>query len=228
LRERLGAIEDYRYLLNRGYKRESALRFVGDKYQLGRLERLLLYRCVHSAEEARARRRKRVPLRGARGQRVAVDGYNTLITVESALEAKPLIACDDGFIRDLSAVHNRYRPRGVTEEALCNIIVALRGVGVGEAGFFFDGQISRSGEVAALAERLLAEAEVKGVASAVRQADKSTVEYADIVVSSDAVVIDRARYSVDLAREVIRRKKLYGLVLNLRQSELLQRLAQIR
>jgi len=221
------AIEDYRYLLNRGYKRESAVRFVGDKYLLGRGARLLLYRCVHNDGEAEARRKKIVPLLRARGRRVAVDGFNTLITVEQLLEGRPLILCDDGFIRDLSATHNKYKPSDVTREAIRHIATCLKEAEVGEAGFFFDSQMSRSGELAALVGRILAEAGVKCVASAVRQADLGVVGYAEIVASSDAVVIDRATHSVDLVQEILRRKRRDGLILNIKRRRDLERLKQL-
>ncbi|MEM3737220.1 MAG: DUF434 domain-containing protein [Candidatus Bathyarchaeia archaeon] len=223
----LRAIEDYRYLLNRGYKRETSLRLVGDKYLLSRLERLLLYRCVHSLEEARARRTKLIPLREAKGKRIAVDGYNTLITVESLLESKPLIICDDGFIRDLSAVHGGYEMKVITEDALRMIASIIKSSEVGEVGFFFDAQISRSGDVAALTRRLLAEAGVEGVASAVKQADSCTLEYAKIVASSDAIVIDKAAYAVDLAQELIRHKRLGKLVFKIEQLQRLERFTQL-
>jgi len=96
----------------------GALRFVRDHYQLDRHNRLLLYRCVYGEREAEKHRRKLLSIKDVRGRAVAVDGYNTLITVESGLQSKQLILSDDGFIRDLSAVHNRYAMASTTQEAL--------------------------------------------------------------------------------------------------------------
>ncbi|MDO8635402.1 MAG: DUF5616 domain-containing protein [Dehalococcoidia bacterium] len=39
-----------------------------------------------------------------KGKRLAIDGYNVLVTVESALQGKPVVMCDDGFVPGCVAV----------------------------------------------------------------------------------------------------------------------------
>lgn len=199
------AVLDFRYLLNRGYNREGALRFVGDHYQLDRHNRLLLYRCVYGEREAEKHRRKLLSIKDVRGRAVAVDGYNTLITVESGLQGKQLILSDDGFIRDLSAVHNRYAMASTTQEALRLIGYSLQEMVVSEARFYFDSQISKSGRLAALVRQTLRDIGVKGNAKTVRQADNSVVRDLGITVSSDSVVIERAREVYDLGGHIVKK-----------------------
>jgi hypothetical protein len=103
------AIRDLRYLLNRGYPRETAVRVVSNHYCLSSEERHLLSRCVFSREEGEEHRRKLVRLEGVRGRTLGVDGYNVLITCESLLGGYPVIRCDDGLLRDLRAVRGKYR-----------------------------------------------------------------------------------------------------------------------
>ncbi len=197
------AVLDFRYLLTRGYNREGALRFVGDHYQLNRYNRLLLYRCVYGEREAEEHRRKILSTEDVRGRTVAIDGYNLLITVESGLQGKQLILSDDGFIRDLSAVHNRYTISSTTEEALRLIGNSLRNMAVSEARFYFDSQISKSGRLAAMVRLTLQDVGVKGNARAVKQADNSVVKDLGIAVSSDSVVIERARAVYDLGGHIV-------------------------
>jgi len=200
------AIIDFRYLLSRDYQRESALKFVGDKYQLDKRERLLLYRCVYGAKDAEEHRKKVLTAREAAGSRIAVDGYNTLITVESILQGKTLILCDDCFIRDISSVHNKHQITQTTIEALKLIAKTLRDNGVEEAKLFFDAQVSRSGKLASLSRRIMGEAGVKSEAVAVKQADTEVLNWSEVVASSDAVVINRARKVFDLGGEVAKQR----------------------
>jgi len=198
------AVKDFRYLLGRGYKRESALKFVGDRYQLNKVFRLLLYRCVYGEEEAKKHRGKLVSQKDVLGKVLAVDGYNTLITVESMLEDKPIIFCDDGFIRDLSAVHGKHKPTKTTVKALKLLAEGLVRVGVREIKFFFDSQVSYSGELASLTRETLRGFGLVGDAVAVKQADNQVLGFGEIVASSDAVIIGKARKVFDLAGETIK------------------------
>ncbi len=45
------AYTDYKYFLNRDYSRKVVLDVIAARYNLSSLERLLLYRCVHSDKE---------------------------------------------------------------------------------------------------------------------------------------------------------------------------------
>lgn len=217
------AIQDFRYLLDRGYKRESALRFVGDRYQLNKLFRLLLYRCVYGEKEAKKHKEKIVSQKSILGKTLAVDGYNTLITVESVLESKPIILCDDGFIRDLSAVHSKHKPTQITLKALRLLAETLFKSGVKEVKFFFDSQVSHSGELASLTRRTFLKFGLIGGAFAVKQADNQVLGYGDVAASSDAVIIEKARKVFDLAGETIKQKKL-GKVLRLKDPKLQEKL----
>ena len=80
------AIRDYRYLKNRGYPDKAALKLVGDHHRLGAQERNCLFRAVFAGRDCRRRRRKLVDPPAVDGQRLGVDWYNVLITVESYLK----------------------------------------------------------------------------------------------------------------------------------------------
>ncbi len=98
------AAADFRYLLNRGYPREACLALVGNRYNLPRAARQLLHRGVFAGEVSRSRKKKLRRLADLAGQPLALDGHNVLITLESAIKGRELVAADDGFIRDVAQI----------------------------------------------------------------------------------------------------------------------------
>ena len=87
---------DYKYLLNRNYSRKLALDIVTARYNLSKLERLLLYRCVHSNSEI-----ENINSKISNQKEIIIDGYNIALTLISAMNGEEIYLCDDGFIRDL-------------------------------------------------------------------------------------------------------------------------------
>ena len=120
------AIKDLRHLLDRGFPRTPAVEFISNHYTLELEQRHLIARCIFSEREISDHRARAVGLTGVRGKRLGVDGYNVLITVESILSKKQVIKCDDGFLRDLRALFGKYRPSGVTNRALTEILRAVK------------------------------------------------------------------------------------------------------
>lgn len=210
------AADDLRYLLSRGYNREGSVSFVGDKYQLDRTERLVLYRAVYDSKTAEEHSRKKLQIDAVAEKVLAVDGYNVIITIESMLMDKPLILCDDGFVRDVSAVHGSHKPTGFTEDALKTILSFLRAHKPLRVGFFFDSQVSHSGELASMTRRLLEDHAISGKTEAVKKADTSALEYGEIVASSDAVLVEKAKRLVDLAGELVKRR-VQARIVNLKE-----------
>ncbi len=93
------ALKDYRYLLNRGYPQKPALDLVVTRYMLSRTERLILYRCIHSASIAKSIR-SRIVCR-ANNKTLVLDFYNILLTMLALIEGTPCFICDDCIVRDI-------------------------------------------------------------------------------------------------------------------------------
>jgi len=199
------AAKDLRYLLERGYHRESALRLIVDKYQLSTKQRLLLYRAVYDAPTAAKHKEKIVTAERVNDCKLAIDGYNVLITVESGLAGGLLVLCDDGFIRDISAVHGKHRITSMTEKALSIILKAVQELKPAKTNFFFDAQVSKSGELASHIRRTLKGSGLSGSAYAVGRADVSTLDFGDIIATSDSVLISKAGAVFDLAGEILKK-----------------------
>lgn len=196
------AAADLRYLLSRGYRRESAVRFVGDKHTLSRTERLILYRCVYDAATAADHRVKLVRPDHVSGRTLSVDGYNVLITTENLLSGALVIMSDDGLLRDVSGISSRYTVGERTEEALGALLSAIRDAKPSRVTWLFDAPIPRSGELAALVRRRSRNSGLEGDAQTVKAADRASVRMGEVVASSDSVAVEKTARILDLPQQV--------------------------
>jgi len=199
------AVRDLRYLLNRGYPRDSAVVFVANHHRLKLNERHLLARCVFSKAEVASHRGKAVSSAKVRGKRIGVDGYNVLITVESILVGKRVVRCDDGFIRDLRAIFGKYRMSSATPRALTKIIKAIVDARPSEVIIMFDSQVSRSGELAAIVRQQLKRAGLEGDARTSTGVDLKVRGF-KVAASSDRAIIERVKAVWDIPAEIMRRR----------------------
>lgn len=207
------AICDLRFLLERGYRRSTAVKVVGDRYRLTKEERNLLLRCVYARAEAEAHRRKLLTPGEVRGRTLAVDGYNVLITVESWLRGRAVIACDDGLARDVSGVYGKHRfEKGITDAALEAIFTSLEKLSPSNVEFIFDSMVSFSGRLCAYINRRAQHSEQRIRAKTSRAPDAELLNRSgEVVCTSDMAVIERARHVFDLAGYVIPQEKLVRL-----------------
>lgn len=196
------ARRDLKFLLNRGYRKLSALRLVGDKYQLSKAERSILFRSVFSEQEVAIIRSKRIGVEELRGREVSIDGFNVLNTVETMLRGEPLILCDDGVLRDFSEVHSRYVLSNLTERALAEILGFLKKLEAARAELLYESQISRSGELAGLTRRMMRSIGIEGDARTMRTVDSALVKSGEIVATSDSAVLLRCRYFIDIPQSL--------------------------
>lgn len=199
------AVYDLRYLLNQGYPRDSAVEFVANHYRLRLRQRHLLARCIFSRDEVAKHREKLVNASEVRGRRLGIDGYNVLITVESILTKKQVVWCDDGFIRDLRAIFGKYRMSRSTRRALVELLRVVGDAKPKETVILFDQQVSRSGELAAMAREELARLGLKGGARTAVGTD-AKIRRLGVVASSDRAIIERARAVWDIPAMVVHRK----------------------
>src|ERR1044072_16248 len=99
------ATSELSWLLSRRYAAKSSLKLVGDRYGLTDRQRLAVSRAACSDEQKEKREKTSIALKAVRDQRLIVDGFNIIITVEAALGGGVLLICRDGSLRDLSSVH---------------------------------------------------------------------------------------------------------------------------
>jgi hypothetical protein len=193
---------DLKFLLERGYRRQSALRLVGDKYQLGRAERSLLFRSVIPESEAEVIRSKIIAPEKLAEERVLVDGFNALNTVEAMLRGEPLILCDDGVLRDIMETHSKYSPSHLTEDALKMILEFLKGARAAEVEVLYESQISKSGEIAGLTRHLLSEIGLRGGSRTEKTVDSILAKSSEVIATSDSAILLICRAFIDVPQSL--------------------------
>lgn len=212
----MASAADFRFLLDREYPRARSLELVGNRYKLNYIHRQILHRGVFSGKICARRKSNRELPEGIRGEELAVDGYNVLITVESSIRGIPVLMCDDGWVRDVAGVSGGYRFGETGMRAMAIILETLRTLYPARVLFFFDSPITRSGELASFVREKIGDYRLAGDALAVQVPEKILQEHEGPVATSDSALIERLPRVVDLAGCVIRCNKECGELLDLK------------
>jgi hypothetical protein len=197
------AAEDFLYLLDRNYPRSASLELVGNRYNLDGVQRQILHRGLFARKEAEERRDRLVEVERLVDFKLLVDGHNVLITVESGLGGRLLIAANDGVIRDVAGVSHRYRISTLTHEAIDLIFEVLQKYPPKKALFFLDAPIRQSGELAAALRSALKTYKLSGDAQALKVPESKLLGEEGVVASSDSAVLDEVQRGFDLAATAI-------------------------
>jgi hypothetical protein len=199
------AYEVYAYLLGHGFPGKASLKLVGDRFRLGSTERNCLFRGAIARETAESRRHKLVCPHSVTGQRLGLDWYNILITVESYLKGVVVLRADDGVLRDAMAAHGSYRPGPVTEQAIEAILEGVAALAPGSLDVLLDSPVAWSARMAADLRERLARVGLPFEVHLDASADFALKSYDGIVASADSVILDCARAVLDLPGFVLAR-----------------------
>ena len=200
----LSAIDDFSLLLTKGYADKSALKLVGDRFSLTERQRIAVMRCSCSDEQLASRKSRHIELENLKGESIAVDGYNVLITIEAAMSDGIILKGRDGCFRDLASVHGTYRKVTETIPALELIGQFLQDFELGEILWLLDSPVSNSGRLKTLIGELARKNnwhwDVKLLLSPDAELKKTDL----IVASTDSVVLDGCGSWINLATEIIK------------------------
>lgn len=205
------AATDYRWLLDRGYPDEPAIKLVGDRYRLTRVERGMLYRGVFSRDASEKRAGRLCRPEDIAGQRLTADGHNVLFTLWNYLAGRPLVAATDRFVRDIGGTRSRL-PRDERFNRLGGILVsALLQLPAGDILVYLDEQLPWSRDHGVILQSLWDEspAAAEGRAFLVRPETSVDARIAAVsdgcIATSDSGIIDRCAAPVlDLAGYILR------------------------
>jgi hypothetical protein len=207
------AITDIRYLLDRGYPGKGAITFVCNHYCLDIKWRYIFTRVVFDKDTIKSRREKTVKCEDLKEEVVLVDGYNVLIGVESALKGEPVYLCDDGFFRDIRGLFRNYRCSGLTERAINEILGVFTGFTPSNVEFFFDSQISKSGEMSRWVDMKLKDAGLTGGARTSRHVDYDLKQSNGIIATADGSIIDEVAKAVNIQAFVLEQLNLSPVII---------------
>jgi hypothetical protein len=200
------AVVDYSLLLTKGYAETSALKLVGDRFELTQRQRLAVMRCSCSDQQLANRKDKQIGISEITGQSIAVDGYNLLITIEAAMSGGLIFVGRDGCCRDLASIHGTYRKVIETIPAIELIGDFLQQAKITEALWLLDSPVSNSGRLKTLIRKIAENHGWNWEIQLVTSPDAVLIKGDTIAVSSDSVVIDGCKKWVNLTGEIIKVK----------------------
>ncbi|MCA9519003.1 MAG: DUF434 domain-containing protein [Myxococcales bacterium] len=197
---------DLAWLLTRGYSLDAALELVGNRFQLRRRQRTALMRSVASDQALASRRARELAPDEVSGRHLWVDGFNLVMTLESALSGAIVLVGRDGCARDLASVHGSYRKVEETAPAIALAGDVLAPLAPAQVTWLLDAPVSNSGRLKTM---LREHAEARGLPweIALEPHVDATLKTKrqDGVVTADGVILDACCAWFDLARHCVAR-----------------------
>jgi hypothetical protein len=210
------AVRDLSWLLTRAYSEQSAAVLVGDRYSLTVRQRLAVQRAACSDTALLHRQSTCLHIDGTAGHLLAIDGFNLLIILESALSGGNIFIGRDGCYRDLASIHGTYRAVEETATALELVGTTLEQTGVVNVCWFLDAPVSNSGRLKMTLLGLAEDHSWPWTVDMMNNPDRALAESGRTIVSSDSWVVDRAPAWINLARHIIDRHIPSARIIDLR------------
>lgn len=213
------AVSDLSFLLTRGYAIDSALKLVGDRFQLHKRQRLALRRAACPDQSRENRRIRSCVPEGVKGQHLLVDGFNLLITVEAAFGGAVVFRSRDQCYRDISGVHGSYRSVAETEKALVLLGEVLETLEPASITWLLDRPVSNSGRLSKRMEQLAFEKKWSWNIELPFNPDNVLISSTDFVATSDAGVLDRCGKWINLFQYCLERSLKESWIVDLAPDE---------
>jgi hypothetical protein len=198
------ALKDYYYLVNNAYPRAECLKLTGNRYQLNKMQRIILTRGIFRQDEADSRIKKKETTFVHRI--IYVDGYNVLFTVGNYLLGRPVFISNDLFMRDAGEIGGKVNRGKAFSQAVELLVKWLSNFRENEYIILLDLPVPGSVEAGQMINRMLHEKSLKGEASAVVHPDDELIRIAEgMIATSDSEIIDETDNKViDIAHEVLK------------------------
>lgn len=194
------AADEYLWILSKGYPQGPALKLVGDKFMLSRDHRQVLYRGISPSQLAASRKEKLGEV--SKGDRVLIDTYNVLFTVNNYLLGKALFISNDGILRDAGEMRGRIIDKPQFSRSVSLMLEVLQMWQGASFIHYLDEPVSFSGRLSIELCKDMAEMEIEGDAFTVKSPDKMLrEEKSDAICTSDGGIIDQYQGKIiDLPR----------------------------
>ncbi len=200
------AVADLSMLLTKGYAEKSSLKLVGDRFALTQRQRLAILRCCCSDQQLESRSKRKIGIPSCKNHPIAIDGYNLLITIESAISGGFIFIGRDGTYKDLASIHSTYRKVEETIPALELIGHFLEEMQIQEGLWFLDSPVSNSGRLKTIMEQIARDNHWNWQIKLTISPDAELIKNHEIIASSDSVILDGCKKWINLAAEIIRSK----------------------
>lgn len=192
------------YLINEGYDLKSAATFAGNHFQLSERQRMAIMRSIGKSDRIRDRISRKISLAELAGREVWIDGFNTVITLEVMLCDSILLECMDTCVRDLAALRGTYRLIPETDGAVAMLLSLLKEAGVSRANILLDAPVSNSGRLKNRIAELGVDFPADLNIEVIKDVDRVLYDK-DMVITSDAVILDHCGHWSGLTNESLKR-----------------------
>jgi hypothetical protein len=213
------AVTELAWLLSRGYPHASSQKLVGDRHNLEARQRVAVSRCTCGDADVVRRQERMMAPQALTGQRIEIDGYNVLTTIEAALAGGVLLLGRDGVLRDMASGvpsgSGSYRKVEETMPALELIGQTLAEFGVREALWLLDRPVSNSGRLKTIIEEV---AERQGwiwSVELVHDPDSELAQSDAIIATADSGILGLCGAWLNLARQTVERHVLDAWILRI-------------
>lgn len=196
------AQEEVQWLLDRNYKSDTIINFIGNHYLLSSRQRLALRRSTAMSTQYEKRKSTLLPPEDAKYGCIFIDGFNLIITLEVALSGSILILGKDGVLRDLAGLRGTYRIIDKTQTALNLIGKVLNEFKVPKVKFFLDKPVSNSGR---LRNEILNYSKIWNIPTEVElvQNPDSILSDMERIVTGDSVILDSCKSWFNLSGKIV-------------------------
>jgi len=195
------AKEDLYLLLNKGYPKSYALRFVGDHYGLKNEKRYILSRTVFSKSYIEDTKRKKINLKDIKGESLFIDGYNVIITTESVLIGEVFVSMD-GLLRDTRNISKKHRITKETLKSIDLILDLLEKYPPEKTQVYLDKMMSKSGRLSEIIRNAMKERDLIGDSETVSSVDRILKGKEGIIATNDSAIIVKVKKFIDLPSKV--------------------------
>lgn len=202
------ATQDMQYLLNRGYAEKASSDLVGNHYRLKARQIQALRGASASELQIHNRKLKELEISDLKSKTIYLDGFNVLILLESLLSEAYIFEGTDGCFRDLSGVHGTYKRVNQTQKSIELVAVFFEKSQAKNLIWIFDKPVSNSGRIKQMILDFAQENHLNWQVELEFNPDKYLVENAEIMVSSDAWILDNCRNWFNLVEYLINEEKL--------------------
>lgn len=202
------AVQDMKYLLSRNYAEKASSELVGNHYRLKTLQIQALRGASASETQIQNRKNKELQVSDLKNKTIYLDGFNVLILLESLLSDANIFEGSDGCFRDLSGVHGTYKRVNQTQKAIELVAAFFKKSQVQKLIWIFDKPVSNSGRIKEIILNFAKENNFDWNVELEFNPDRFLVENAEIIVYSDAWILDYSKNWFNLVKYLINEEKL--------------------
>lgn len=209
------AVQDMQYLLSRNYAEKASSELVGNHYRLKTRQIQAVRGASTSETQLQNRKSKQLEISELKTKTIYLDGFNVLILLESLLSGAYIFEGTDGCFRDLSGVFGTYKRVNQTQKAIELVASFLHKSHAEKLIWIFDKPVSNSGRIKQIVMDFAIENNLNWNVELEFNPDKFLAENAEILVTSDAWILDHCKNWFNLIGYLIQEENLSANVIKM-------------